>query len=303
MPYLKYCSLVFMILCFSPFHAFAMAGEDASAQKQQLKIFVSILPTEYFVQRIGGSRVQVETLVQPGHSPETYSPTPRQMTNLASSRIFFGIGLPFEKAMLPKLSRILPDLHIVDMQQGIDLQRLEDHADHDGHGHKEGDIDPHTWLDPMLAMKHAGIIRDTLAEADPAGKEEYDANYRTLADELQELHEFLRKTLAPFAGETIYVFHPAYGYFCRAYDLKQKAVTPGGKEPGAQYIARLIEEAKNDRVRVIFVQPQFSQKAAKTIARAINGSVTALDPLAYDYIENLKFMARQISDSLTEPVQ
>lgn len=297
MPYLKYFAMIFILVVLSPFPGGA-AADDISGKGKRLKVFVSILPTAYFVQRIGGDRIQVDTLVQPGHSPATYAPTPKQMANLGFSEIYFRIGVPFENALVPKLSRILPDLQVVDLQQNIALQSLE-HPDE--HAHQQGDIDPHTWLDPMLALSQAEIILNTLAGADPEGRDQYSANYRKLADELHELDRFLRKTLAPYAGGTVYVFHPAYGYFCRAYNLRQKAVTPGAREPGAQYIARLIEQAQKDRVRVIFVQPQFSDKAAKTIARSINGSVVALDPLAYDYITNLKTIAGEIAEALPEP--
>jgi len=277
------------------------AGADAGATtrvREPLRVFVSILPTQYFVQRIGGDRVAAESLVKPGYSPETYSPTPQQMAQLASSRIYFRIGLPFENALLPKLERSFPQLSVVDLQEGISLTRLEEHNDEDGHGHKGGELDPHTWLDPMLALAQARIIRDTLSKIDPEGGRDFDTNFQKLSAELEDLDRYLRETLAPYKNSTVYVFHPAYGYFCRAYGLRQKAITPGGKEPGAKYIATLIDDAKRERVRVIFVQPQFSDKAAKTIARAIDGSVVALDPLAYDYITNLKNMADKIVQSL-----
>lgn len=303
MPYLKYLALCFILTLIGFFPGSPRADASGVAAGERLKVFVSILPTAYFVQRIGGDRVQVETLVQPGHSPATYSPTPRQMVALASSRLYFRIGVPFENALIPRISRTFPNLTVVDLQQGIDLLAIEDHDDHDGHEHPEGDIDPHTWLDPMLALRQAALIRSSLTEADPGGSEEYMANYLELEKDLQELDHFLRETLQPYAGGTVYVFHPAYGYFCRAYNLRQEAITPGGKEPGAKYMAHLIEMADQQGVRMIFVQPQFSHKAAQTIARAINGSVVALDPLAYEYLANLKLMAGQIAQSFAKKIQ
>lgn len=275
----------------------------AEGTKQPINVFVSILPAKYFVQRVGGARVQVSTLVQPGHSPATYSPTPKQIAKLASADIFFRIGVPFENGLMPKLARILPDLPVVNLQDGIKLKMLDDHESHNGHHHPAGDIDPHTWLDPALALKQAEKIRETLIKYDPAGKKEYHTNFEALSAELKTLDGHLQKTLASFKGRTIYVFHPAYSYFCRAYGLRQKAITPGGKEPGAKYIAHLTDQARKDGVRIIFVQPQFSDKAAKTIARSINGNVIALDPLAYDYVENLKNMADLLTKSLHEPIE
>jgi len=301
--YLIHCTVFFFMLLFPLSQGTSLAGETGTVARQHLSVFVSILPTEYFVERIGGQRVLVESLVQPGHSPATYAPTPNQMARLAAAHVYFKIGVPFENSLLPKLVRTLPELSVVDLQKNIDLVELHENGVHDDHNHDDGALDPHTWLDPMLALEHARVIRDILIELDPDEKDVYTSNFKKVAADLENLDKYLRKTLRPFAGSTVYVFHPAYGYFCRAYNLRQKAITPGGKEPGAKYIARLIEQARNDKVQVIFVQPQFSDKAARTIAKAISGNVVALDPLARDYLANLKKMARQITLSLPEPVQ
>lgn len=265
----------------------------AAPPKDPLRVFVSILPEEFLAARIGGNRVRVETLVQPGHNMHTYAPTPLQMARLAKAQVYFRIGVPFETPLLAKLQRTVPDLKIVDLQEGIDLLRLEE-PDEEHHGH-DGEMDPHTWLDPNLALKQAQHMHATLTALDPAGREEYDRNLARLTDDLQELDQTLRSILQPFAGQTIYVFHPAYGYFCRAYNLKQKAINALGKETGARHLARLIEEARRDGVRVIFVQPQFSEKTAETIARSIGGSVVSLDNLSRDYLANMKSMALQIA--------
>jgi zinc transport system substrate-binding protein len=272
---------------------------QAASQNQTVKITVSILPQEYFVKRIGGDLVNVTTLVQPGYSPATYAPTPKQMAGLATSTIYFRIGVPFENTLIPKLTRLIPQLTIVDQRQDIDMLPLkESHIEHDEH---QGDLDPHTWLDPKLALKQSIIIRDTLIRFDPQGAPEYNNNFASLAQDLKNLDSHLQKALKPFAGSSIYVFHPAYGYFCRAYDLTQKAINPSGKEPGARYLARLIEQANNENVQIIFVQPQFSDKAARTIAQSIGGNVVAIDPLAKDYLANMQSIARQLVTSLIQP--
>lgn len=273
----------------------------ASSPAEPLRIFVSILPQEYFVERIGGSRAEVEALVKPGHNPHTYSPTPQQMARLTTARVYFRIGVPFENAMIPKLSRTIPDLKIIDLREGIDL--LETTGTHAGHHEQDEDLDPHTWLDPLLALQQAAVIRDTLIEFDPDGTGEYNANFALLASDLKELDQTLRMLLLPFAGRSIYVFHPAYGYFCRTYNLRQKAINPSGKPPGARQLARLIEEAEAEQVRFIFSQPQFSEKTADTIARSIGATVVTLDPLARDYLTNMRSIADQLAASLPEAGQ
>lgn len=288
---LRSIALLLTCLCVECF-----LGFPARAEATTLDITVSIPPQEYFVKRIGGDRVRVETLVQPGYSPATYAPTPLQMAKIAASTLYFRIGVPFENILIPKLTRSAPELVIIDQREGIDMIEMDkSHAEDDGHDH--GDLDPHTWLDPMLALAQAQIIRDALARFDPAGAPEYEGNFNTLAGDLKKLDTELRQTLTPFAGGSIYVFHPAYGYFCRTYGLIQKAIKPAGKEPGAKYLARLIEQAKNDNVRVIFIQPQFSDKAARTLAKSIGGSVVALDPLAEDYLANMRAIAAVLAQT------
>ena len=290
-------SLLTLVSCLTPNVSPAQTAE----KKKPIQITVSILPQEYFVKRIGGDQVQVATLVQPGHSPATYATTPRQMAGLATSTIYFRIGVPFENILIPKLVHAIPHLTIVDQHQGLDMMLMEE--SHIEHGEHQGDLDPHTWLDPILALKQSVVIRDTLIRFDPKRATEYNNNFAALAQDLKNLDDHLKKVLKPFAGSSIYVFHPAYGYFCRAYGLTQKAINPNGKEPGAKHLARLIEQAKDDNVQFIFVQPQFSDKAARAIAQSIDGSVVALDPLAKDYLANMQSIARQLTISLTQPVQ
>lgn len=276
---------------------------DALAEKLPIPVFVSIQPQAYFVNRVGGDRVQVDVLVRPGGSPATYAPTPKQMARLAAAKVFFRIGVPFENALLPKISRNMPRLNIVDMSAG--LEHVESVArSHQGEpssrlaANDHGELDPHTWMDPMLAKKQAEVIMKTLFKIDPAGRSIYEENYRKITEDLVALDARIRRTLKVAAGKTLFVYHPAYGYFCRAYGLRQKAVESGGKDPSPRHLTQLIDEARKEGIRVIVVQPQFSQKKAKSIARAIHGAVVVFDPLAYDYMANLEKVANRLAGLL-----
>ncbi len=270
-----------------------------AAQKDTITIFVSILPQVDFVQKIGGSRIQVFPMVLPGQSPATFAPTPKQIAALAGADLYFRIGVPFENSLVPKMRRNLPDLAINDLRSGLHLivedTKGHDHGDEHGHG---GEHDPHIWLDPMLVNHMAITIRDALIALDPSGADTYQANCASFQSELKQLHQLLQATLQPFAGQKIYVFHPSYAYFCRAYGLVQKSIVPGGRAPGARQLSRLIEQAGREGVRYIFVQPQFSRKTAEAIAGAIGATLIVLDPLADNYIENMTSIAHSISNAL-----
>jgi zinc transport system substrate-binding protein len=281
------------------FLAFILAATAQADTQQKIPVFVSILPQAFFVEKIGGDRVEVDVLVQPGQSPHTYAPTPRQMGRLAEARVYFRIGVAFENAFIPKLENSMPGLPIVDTRQGIDLEKMAGHEGEDDQDHGE-ELDPHIWLDPLLVKKQAEIIKDTLAQLDPDGQPLYEKNFTAFITDLDELHARLTKALAPLHGKSFFVFHPAFGYFAKAYGLKQIAVQTGGNAPSARHLASLIELAKKNGVRVLFVQPQFSQKSAETVARAINGVVIALDPLAKDYFTNMTGIAEALEKALVD---
>ncbi|MBU4261871.1 MAG: zinc ABC transporter substrate-binding protein [Proteobacteria bacterium] len=287
------------IITFCLTFVFSLSLHLLAAQASTLKkipVFVSILPQAFFVEKIGGDRVEVEVLVQPGQNPHTYAPTPRQMTRLAEARVYFRIGVVFENAFIPKIKNSLPHLLIVDTRQGIELEKMTGHEeDHRDHGEE---LDPHIWLDPLLVKKQAKIIKDTLVQLDPAGQSLYEKNFTAFSADLDALHARLTKALAPLRGKSFFVFHPAFGYFAKAYGLKQIAVETGGNSPSARHLAGLIESAQKNGVRVLFVQPQFSQKSAETVARAINGAVVALDPLARDYFTNMTSIAQALEKAL-----
>ena len=261
--------------------------------------FVSILPQAEFVQRVGGERVDVAVLLPPGQSPATYEPTPRQMAKLGRAQVYFRIRVPFERALLRKIATTMPKLNIVDTRQGIKLRRMAAKHEHD-HDHAAGAPDPHIWLDPKRVKIQARTIANALAALAPEHAAELEKNLQSFQAELDRLDAKIAATLAPLRGRELFVFHPAYGYFADAYGLKQVAVELEGKEPSARALGALIERAKAKRVRVLFVQPQFSSKAATTVARAIGGAVVPMDPLARDYMANLESMAASVRTALGE---
>jgi zinc transport system substrate-binding protein len=288
---------------------FALLVTGCVSRRQQpagrLTVFVSILPLKQLVERVVRERVEVHALVGPGQSPHSYAPTPVQMARLAEARLFFRVGVEFEESLIPKIESSMQRLRIVDLRQGVALRRMEeigegspghDHAaDVTEHGHAHDGADPHVWMSPVNAAVMARTVSAALSEADPAGRPVYAANCSTLTATLDSLHAELAAALRPYAGRVFYVFHASFGYFADAYGLRQIPVEVGGKEPSARQLARLIDRARADSVRVVFVQPEFSDRSARALAEQLHGSVAAIDPLAEDYVGGLMQIQRAIS--------
>lgn len=308
---------------------FATLTDAYAAEPPTLHVVVSVLPQQSFVARVGGEHVAVEALVGPGQSPHAYEPTARQVAALADAAVYFRTGVAFEAGIVPRIQRMFPALPIVDLRQGVPLRHFttresashdhehehaeeHEHADdtHDDHAHEtpaadpnlprddDHTVDPHIWLSPRLVKIQVATIAKTLARLDAAHADEYRANARKLQAELDTLHDELAKQLAPLKGRPVFVFHPAFGYFLDEFGLEQVPVEVEGKEPTARQLVTLIERAKRENVRVIFVQPQFAEKSAAALARAINGAVVAIDPLAEDELSNLRRIGAAVKAGL-----
>jgi len=261
-------------------------------------VFTSVLPQKYVVRKIAGDLVDIEVLVAPGMSPHTFEPTPQQMSRLSRAKAYFLIGVSFEKALVERLVKICPDLNLVDTAKDIPRRSMETFADDHHHGddcrHADGAADPHVWLDPLLVVIQAEAVASALSEMLPEHAGQFKESLLKLKKELTDLDKHLATSLAPLKGETMLVFHPAFGYFTDRYGLRQQAVEIEGKEPGPRQLAALIRKCRKDGIRIVFVQKQFPVAAAQVIARAISGSVVQIDPLAEDYVVNLKAIAEAV---------
>ncbi|GHV74346.1 ABC transporter substrate-binding protein [Spirochaetia bacterium] len=258
-------------------------------------LVVSILPQQYFASRIAGDRVRIMTLVGPGQEPHSYEPTPKQMADLAAAKVWVLSGTEFELGLRPKIETIFPNLTIVDGTQGVRFRNL-DPGDDDEDVHGDA-IDRHTWLGYEPAKIMAGSIMEALIAMDAANELEYRANYRDLIDDISQEFAVLREKLAPLRGTVVFVYHPAFGYFLDEFGIIQEAVETGGKEPTPRILSQLIDRAKQERPAAIFVQAQFPVHTAQAIADAAGAVLAPLDPLAPDWIANIRSMGEILGET------
>lgn len=277
--------------------------ETASPGRRSLSIFVSIPPQAAIVRALAGSNPSVRMLVQPGQSPATYDPTPKQMAELAEADLCFLIGVPFEERFMELAGSVLSSVLVVKTQAGIRLRQLRHHDHYEKESRTGIGDDPHLWLSPKLMKMVAVNMAEGLKQVDSANGEKYAENLNRLLSRLDTLDSDLRELLAPLAGDTIYVFHPSYGYFADEYGLIQVPLEPEGKTADASYLARLMAELDGREVRGIFVQPQFSDHLARSVASQIGTDLIELDPLSEDYFENMRSMARQVAYVLSDRLE
>ncbi len=411
----------------------------------QTNIVVSILPQQTFVEKIGGDKVKVRTMVKPGSDPHSYEPKPSQMKDISDANIYFPIGLEFENTWLDKFADQNKNMKFIEMTKGVEYIEIKGHHHHDDHEHdgvkheedelpyewagvfelkkgtynwsfskqegnyadesmkiliikadktsdnlikayeetaknlfkedktlsvkkdasletnnsfytlnfdknketssfkieikedgkyifftehmptefeadehyfkdsskndveamltfpKEDDHhgkDPHTWVSPSNVKIMAKNIFDALVGIDPSNKEYFEKNYTNFIEEINQTDKKIKDILSVLPQNSKFmVFHPSWAYFAKEYNLTQLAIEVEGKEPKPKALQRIIDEAKEQNVKAIFTQTEFSDKSAKAIAKQLNIKVLKETPLAKDWSENLIKMANTIANN------
>ncbi|MEA5535025.1 metal ABC transporter solute-binding protein, Zn/Mn family [Crocosphaera sp. XPORK-15E] len=269
-----------------------------------LNITVSVVPQEYFVKKIGGDRVKINVMVQPGTEPDNYEPKPQQLQALSQAKAYIGLGIPFETILLDKVTQTNPKLLVIDSTKGIEKLSMIPHDHHDNHTHEEPEdgekmtLDPHVWLSPRLVKIQAKHIYETLVNLDPKNQAYYETNFNKFMGEIDQLDAKIKENLINVKQRKFIVFHPAWGYFAQEYNLTQVPIEVGGQEPSAAELGKLIKEAKKENIKIVFAQPELSSQSAKVIAKEIGGEVLLISPVAPDWSNNLLEVSKTFAKAL-----
>ncbi len=290
--YIIFFLLLFLIINFTN----CTKKQEEINEDTKLQIMVSILPQKYFIEKIGGDKIDVDVMVSAGSNPAIYEPSIEQMKKLTKTEAYFRIHIPFENVWMQKFLSANPKMRIIDTTKGIKRRYVSHH-----HNEKtEEMLDPHIWLSPPLVIKQIEIICSALVEIDTLNNTYYENNKINFIREIVQLDSTLHHLLDPLPNKKFIVFHPSFGYFADAYGLEQIPIEIEGKEPSASELANLIDFAKKENIKVIFIAPQFNTKSAETIASQIDGKTIIIDPLAEDWSNNLRHIGEEFAKVLGE---
>ena len=265
-----------------------------NADEPRPRVIVSIVPLKYFVQKIAEDKVTVSVMVPPGADPHSYEPKPKELKELSGASMYVKLGMPleFELSWLDKLLALNPRMAVCDSSKEVQLLkagRLE--------GESSKGIDPHIWVSLKNDVIIAGNIKNSFVEMDPSNKEIYERNFLELKKELENLNSSIQGRLMPFRGHSFIVIHSAWKYFARDYALSEIPIEAGGKEPSAKDLELIIKKAEKENIKIVFAAPEFSKKAAISVAREIGAKVEVIDHLSEDLPREIKKMAELISQS------
>ena len=275
---------------------FSCSSNKKNTTEENNVITVSIIPQKTFVEKIAGNDFKINVLVPSGASPATYSLLPSQLKDVASSALWFRIGyIGFEYAWTSNIQEANRKMKVVDLSEGLDLI-AEEKVQHGDHFHYGG-VDPHTWMSPVLVKQMAKVILDEISALRPEKSAEYKMNYLNFVKELDQLDLDIRSKMKEYKGRKFVLFHPSITYFARDYGLEQISLETSGKEPTPKHLAYVVDLAKNEGIKVIYIQNEFDKDHARVFAQEINGEVVQIRPLDAAWEENIRELTNILIDN------
>jgi len=260
-------------------------------------ITVSIAPFKYFVEEIAGDDFKVNVMVPAGANPHIYEPFPEQINKLRRSVAYISNGyLGFEMTWLDRFYETNKTMKRLSLGDKIDPLVSGHHHEGD---HVEG-ADPHYWVSPKCALIMATSVKEFLCELNPSQKQKYEVNYDSLISKIQGVDNKALELFSGMKNRSFMIFHPNLGYLARDYGLEEIPVEYEGKEPPPSRLKELIDRAREDGLKIIFVQREYDTKNAKAIADEIGAEVKIIDPLSEEWQKATMDIINALHNSLTE---
>jgi zinc transport system substrate-binding protein len=263
-------------------------GGARSAPDAVPRVLVSVPPEAYLVRSIAGDRVSVQLLLPPGASPHTYEPSMGIARRAADADLYLTVGHPrltFETSWAQALARMG---HARVVPLAVNCRARPD--------------DPHVWLSVACADTMARRAEAALEELlPPSAAPRLRARLDSTLSAMHLAWSAADSILAPFAGRSFLVFHPAWDYFARDHGLRQVAIQAGSREPGPRDLARVLQEVREEGLRVLFIQPGMPRREADRVARQLGVRTEVLDPLQEDWPALVVDAARALRDAWATP--
>lgn len=259
-------------------------------ESDQPIITVTLEPQRFITEAIAGDKFKVVSMVPKGSSAETYDPIPEQLVSLGESKAYFRIGyIGFEQNWMERLLDNTPHLQVIDTSKGIDLilngnqAACQEEGSHEGHAHVHP-VEPHVWNSAKNALILASNTYNALCRLDKKNEAYYLIRYDSLCNRINQTDSLIRKILqSPNTSRSFAIYHPALSYYARDYGLNQISIEEGGKEPSPSHLKELVDRCRKEKVKVIFIQPEFDKRNAEIIAKETNTKIVPINPLSYDW--------------------
>lgn len=254
---------------------FALRAPQPEVGGGKIHVVASFYPIAHIASIVGGDLVTVRTLVPSGAEPHDFEPSPQDFVDIGRAKFFFYNGAGFEPWVGKwEVSGPATSVHAIDISSMLAARgvSLID---------RNGTIDPHFWLDPVIYEKEVEIVRDSLIGLDPIHQDIFQNNANRFISALNDLNQHLHEGLASCAVRSIVVSHDAFGYLARQYGfltISIAGISPD-EEPAPRDLARIIASIREKGIHFIFFETIASPKLSEVIAREVGATTLVLNPI------------------------
>jgi zinc transport system substrate-binding protein len=255
---------------------YVVVTSGPAAQGAGVKVLTTFYPIYDYTRNIGGDRINVSLLVPMTLDVHAFDPTPSSVQAVATANllIYNGAGL---EPWIPNLVAAADNhgLVLVDSSANISLLPVPPAFQKENRT-----IDPHVWLDPVLAKQQVSNILKGLIRADPTNAAYFTANARAYEAKLDILHsEFLNLTANP-ATRYFVTFHEAFAYFAKEYNVTQIPIAgPFEEDPTPSEIQNVIDAVRAHHLCYVGYESLTNPAIAQSIASQTNATLVRLDPI------------------------
>lgn len=274
--------------------ALGCRGPSPPGPSDTILVYATIPPLVEFIEAVGGTKVEVHTLVPEGGNPHTFTPKPSAIKGFSDAGMFVKVGtaLEFETAWAKKLHALNRDVMVVNASRGLSLMAHDENGMHEG----TGGYDPHVWLSPANARVMVANIHRALVTLDPPNAAYYTLNLDAYLARLTALDRALRTALVHSGIRTIVVYHPSWAYFSRDFGLSLVSIERGGKEPSLLDMVQVLDEARGLPNPVFIASHEFSSSSARVVANELGCDIIYISPLMLGYIDTMTRLAKALSE-------
>lgn len=245
-------------------------------------IVASTYPAYDLTKRIVGDRFVVSQFVPNGQEPHDYEPTAKKIGALYDAKLYVEIGFGFE-IYTNSLPKEIKDKTLT-LSDGITpLYSHHSHHHDEEHDHDEEaeTVNPHIWLSIKNAIKMMEAICQKMVEIDGENKDYYESNFNISSEQFKALDKKYEETLASRTSSYIATTHEAFGYLCNDYGLEEIAIMgiTNADSPTASELAKITDELKEKKIKVIFGEEGDSSSFADTIALSLKIKKSSLNTI------------------------
>lgn len=233
-------------------------------------VYASFYPLYFLADEIGKDNIDLRIVIPNGTEPHDYEPSVKQLNDIEKADIFIYNGAGLESWADKLLEAIIDEKKIISASEEVELNKID------------GVADPHIWLDPYNMDKIGKRIKEGFIALDSKNKEEYENNYKELSGKLRKLDNDYSMALKDKKKDKILVSHAAFGYMADRYKFDQipvAGISPE-QEPSPKTIANIIDLAKKNEIKYIFLETLASPKTVSVIAEEANLEILTLNPIA-----------------------